>query len=98
MAEYAYNNSVHATIQTSPFAAMFDEIPKWEDALADARDDEVPAAKKRAEEVIGMREVLEKRLAEAAQTQAKYYDRKHLPKTYSVGDKVYLNVKNIKST
>ena len=98
MAEYAYNNSRHAVTQMSPFQAIFGEVPRWEEALADVREDEVPAARRRAEDVSAMKAKLEARLAEAAQTQAKYYNRKHLPKTYNIGDKVYLNMKYIKST
>lgn len=49
---------------------MFGATPMWEESLAGDREDEVPAAKKHAENVIGMKAGLEARLAGAAQTQA----------------------------
>ena len=42
-----------------------------------------------------MKVKLEMRSNEAAQTQVRYYDRKHLPRTYIVGDKIHFNMKHI---
>ena len=54
-------------------------------------------AKTRALNIAGMRERLETRLKKAQKTQAKYYNKKHIPRTFKAGDKIYLNSKNIKS-
>ena len=58
----------------------------------------MPAARVRAEEAMVLRDTLTKHLEEARQNQAKYYNEKHLPISYRVGDKVMLNAKNIKTT
>ena len=52
----------------------------------------------RAVNLLAMQQNLEKRLAKAVALQAKYYDLKHFPRTFAVGDFVYLNSKNIDST
>ena len=45
-----------------------------------------------------IRKYLERRLAKAVVSQAKYYNSKHVAREYNVGDSVYLNSKNINST
>ena len=80
------------------FEAIFGEAPKWGDEILIEKGSEVPASRVLATEIIDKRKHLEKLLQTASSTQAKYYDQKHIPKTYNVGDKVLLNAKNIKST
>ena len=62
------------------------------------QDVEVPAARERAVNLLAMQQNLEKRLAKAVALQAKYYNSKHFPRTFAVGDFVYLNSKNIDLT
>ena len=45
-----------------------------------------------------MRKALERRLAKAVALQTKFYNAKHLSRSYNVGEFVYLNSKNIDST
>ena len=45
-----------------------------------------------------MRNKLKAQVKKAVKQQAKYYNAKHKPQSYKVGDIVYLNSKNIKST
>jgi hypothetical protein len=97
VAEYAYNNSCHSVIKMSPFEAIYGEAPRWED-FQEREGAEVPAARNRTLDLTRFRDILSQRLEEARQTQAKYYDQKHIPHTYKVGDKVLLNAKNIKTT
>ena len=52
-------------------------------------------AKERVKHVHDIREALEQRYQYIAKTQAKYYDAKHKPQTYNVGDLVMLSTKNL---
>ena len=98
IAEFAYNNSLHSVINMTPFEAMFGEASKWEDNILEARESETPAARLRAVNMLKQREKLRKLLNEAVNSQAKFYNENHMPKTYKVGEKVLLSAKNIKST
>jgi transposase InsO family protein len=97
VAEYAYNNSWHSVIKMSPFTALYrdGDTPRWEDQIQEDPEKDVPAARARAEEATKLRDQLYKRLEEARSNQAKYYDEKHTPRTFNVGDKVLLNSRNI---
>ena len=57
---------------------------------------EAPAACEYAEQMIAIRELLQKCLRTAAEVQAKYYNKSHIAKTYNVRDMVLLLTKNIK--
>ena len=57
----------------------------------------VPAAKVRTEEVARMHKLLEAKWQTTFAYTSKHYDKKHTPWTFSVGDKVWLNGKNIKT-
>ena len=80
---------------------MFGETGRWEDVIRDNKDTEVPAARTRAIGLAAMRGKLEAHVRKAVEAQARYYNTK-LPsasrKSFKVGDMVYLNSKNIKST
>jgi hypothetical protein len=45
--------------------------------------------------MVAERELLAERWQSAVESQARYYNRKHLPKSYRVGDQVMLSTKNI---
>ena len=99
LAEFSYNNSCHATTGVSPFFAWTGtngRLDVEEDDLPDTVPN-VPAAKDRAEGLKMMRRDLEVRYRSAVVTQAKYYNRKRSPITLSVGDKVLLSAKNIRT-
>ena len=98
MAEYAYNNSVHKTTDVSPFQSLYAEVPKWDKYIQDKDKNKVPAAQNRALNLMTMQGKLEAQVKKAVETQAKYYNAKHKPRTYNVGDMVYLNSKNITLT
>ena len=101
MAEFAYNNMEHAFTGVSPFFAMTgrhlrieeDLAPKLKKGIAD-----IPAARERATQIQEMRNVLQDRWKEAVKTQAHYHDGKTTPRTYRVGDKVWLSGKHIRTT
>jgi transposase InsO family protein len=95
-AEFSYNNSTHASTGMSPFFALLGYNPKIGDYIEDdVPGGEVPAVRERAERIIARRAELEKRLRDAATYQAKWYNKKHQPKTYTIGDWVMLSTKNL---
>ena len=56
----------------------------------------VPSVRAYAEEVAKIRKLLEAKWQATLAYASKHYDKKHAPRTFSVGDKVWLNGKNIK--
>ncbi len=97
MAEFTYNNACHSSLEVSPHYALTGRDAELDVELAPMVP-EVPAARDRAEALADMRKSLATRLQEAAKTQARYADRKTQPRSYRVGDKVYLSGRNIKTT
>ena len=98
MAEFAYNNSIHASTGVTPFFAMHGFHPRMEDHIPEGAELDVPAAKDRIESVLVMRKELEARWQEAVKTQATYYDEKRTPRNYAVGQQVWLSAQNIRTT
>ena len=98
LAEFAYNNSPLASRnQKSPFELLMGYAPIIHYDIEDnSRLREVPAAIERAERLNKDREELEKLWLKASETQAKYYNQKHTPKVYKVGDLVLLTTENLK--
>jgi hypothetical protein len=82
----------------SLFQALYAEFTKWKNTIQTAKNAKMLAVKLRAEHALSMRLQLEKSWMFASIEQFKYYDAKHTSKIYAVSDKVYLCVKNIKST
>jgi hypothetical protein len=80
------------------FQALYVEFTKWNNTIQTAKNAEMLAVKLRAKHAFFMRLQLEKNWMFASIKQFKYYDAKHTSKIYAVSDKVYLCVKNIKST
>jgi len=98
LAEFTYNNSTHSTIGTTPFYALYGFHPQItvHPHTAAADQPEVPGAELRAQRLREEREELDKRWAAAVAQQAKYYNQKHTPKTFKVGDRVMLLAKNLR--
>ena len=74
---------------------MFAEPTRWEDVIRNNKDTEVPEARKKAIDLAAMRGKLEAQVKKTVEQQAKYYNAKHKPQSYKIGDMVYLNSKNI---
>jgi len=99
MAEFAYNNSRHASTAVSPFYAVHGRNANFPGAPEDGRlEREVPSAIERVERMRSAREQLEEHLRAAQQSQKKYYDQHHTPMAFKPGDMVLLNCKNLKLT
>jgi hypothetical protein len=101
LSEFAYNHSVHASTGVTPFYAERMVHPSIEEAVHDVPADgsvpDVPDAKARAEQMVELRALLEKRWREATATQRKYADRRTKPREFAVGEMVWLSGKNIRT-
>lgn len=80
------------------FEAFFEEKLSWGNTVHKQRDFNVPMVLSQAVNLLAMHKFVEKCLAKATATQAKYYNKKHLSCSYNVGKFVYLNSKNINLT
>ena len=98
LAKFVYNNSVYSSTGIAPFIAMYGKKLIGTNKIKDERLKDVPSTKTRALNIAKMREKLEARLKKAQKAQTKYYNKKHMPRTFKAGDKIYFNSKNIKST
>jgi hypothetical protein len=97
LAEFTYNNSVHSTTGLTPFYALYGYHPDIRANIeADVPGGEAPNARLRVEQLQAEREELAKRWDNAMQAQKKWYDKKHTPMTFALGDKVMLLAKNIR--
>ena len=97
MAEYVHNNSLNSTLNMSPFFALYGYHPELEyDVGDDDHQEGVPAAEERIVQLLTARESMENRWKTAVESQKKYYDKKHKPQQFKVGDLVLLSTKNLK--
>lgn len=95
-AEFAYNNSAHASHGESPFFTVYGYHPEFNLLVADdSHEERVPDARERIETIQKLRKTLETKLQQAADYQATYYNRNHKPLAFKSGDKVWLSMKNI---
>jgi len=95
-AEFAYNNSDHASLGCSPFFALYGFHPRIDiDVESDVPGGEVPAAAERAKQVTAMREELAQQLRRAVEYQAVWYNKRHAPMHFATGQWVLLSSKNI---
>ena len=96
-AQFAYNVSVHSTIGKSPWEAAYGSFPSLPATVEDdSTEGEAPAAKITAEEVAKDHADLMARWNSAAEATAKYYNRKHTPMHYKIGDLVMLSSKHVR--
>jgi transposase InsO family protein len=97
LAQFAYNNSRNHTTQMSPNRLLhgFDcEIRI--DVADNVIERRIPAAKDRVEKLHKLRQELRLRLVEAQERMATYYNARHVPKQFKIGDLVKLSTKNLK--
>jgi hypothetical protein len=97
MAQHVYNNSKHASTGLSPSEALMG----YRGDLAinvekEYPEGNAPEAQRRAERMAETRQRLQENLRKAFETQKHYYDKKHQPISFQVGDWVMLNSKNLR--
>jgi hypothetical protein len=98
IAEFAYNNAYRNDLNTSPFYTVLGYHPSFRyDAGDSAFEGEVPAAKERIQRIHDLRESFQKRLEQASQSRAIYYNKKHQPMKFKKGDLVLVSTKNLRT-
>jgi hypothetical protein len=96
MAEFSYNNSVHAATQQTPFFINYGQHP-WtgEDTRREVRNESATEFANRMKKV---RQEAKAALRQAAERMKDQYDKHARPSIeYSPGDKVYLESTNLKT-
>ena len=89
-------NSKHSVLGVSPFYALYGYNPTVHyEVEDDFNEGKVPSARERIKTLHNLQEKLAEHLEKAAETQAKYYNRKHEPKRFKLGDLVLLSTKEL---
>jgi hypothetical protein len=96
LAEFAYNNSQQSSTGMSPFRACYGFAPRIQNIEDDVPGGEAPLAKERIEMLARERVLLSTHLRSAQEYQKKFYDTKHLPRQFQIGDRVMIRSRNIK--
>jgi hypothetical protein len=96
LAEFAINNAHQSSLKCSPFYANYGYNPTFSIDLKKSSLS-VPVANELAERLSEMHDVLRDNLILAQNQQAKYYDAKHKPLQFDIGDMVWLLSTNIKT-
>jgi len=96
LAEFVYNNSDQASIRSSPFYVLYGYNPQIRYDTTDLQRAKVPVAKDRVLEVTRARAALKTHWKHAAEAQAKYYNKNHIPIQFKTGSLVLLSTKNLR--
>jgi hypothetical protein len=99
LAEFVYNNSIHASTGVIPFFAekcyhLSILATVWA-IIAHRSVPNIPDTKAPVEKLVALQAAIEQRWKEVTTTQRKYADRCTKPSKVEVGDKVWLSSKNI---
>lgn len=97
LAEFSYNNTIQASIETTPFYALYGYDPRFS-AEIPLINNNVPKANERITHLQQVREDLKFYLESAQDNQAKYYNKKVKEMEFEVNQEVMLNKKFIKTT
>jgi hypothetical protein len=100
LAQFAYNNSRHASTRMTPFFSMYGMHPRMHSVLPTVRGTRriLPserAADNYAIKLEELRERLKRNILDAQERQSKYAKGKEM--TFNIGDKVWLSTKHIKT-
>ena len=98
LAAFAYNNAFHEAIQMSPFEAMHGHSLDTRQGIEDdPTKGEIPTAKQNAQNIVEVQKRLEESWRKTKESQAKWYNQTHHPRSFSPKDFVLLSSKNIKT-
>jgi hypothetical protein len=99
VAEFAYNDSVHATTNTTPFRANYGIDPRSADwPIQPLSEGESPLGFGLAAKVLAIQSECKKKIIAANAYQKEYADKKRLPIPFEVGDQVLVSNRHIRST
>ena len=97
LAEFVYNNMENSSTKTSPFFAMYGTHPKC--TLTIVEESNNPRAEDFAKQIEDVRAVLKANLKTAQEQYKRSYDKHAIAApNFQVGDKVWLNRRNIRTT
>ena len=97
LAQYSYNNSRNHTTGRSPNWFMHGTDCEMRLHIADNTPrGRIPAAKDRVEKLHELRQDLRTRLTKANERMSHYYNQRHVPKQFRVGELIKLSTKNLK--
>ena len=97
LVEFVYQNSVQFTIECSSFFCMYDYNSEIRyEVENDIIKEKVLAASERVKILLEFREALTERWQKVADSQTKYYNKKHMIKEFNKNDLIMLFIKNIK--
>jgi len=99
VAEFAYNDSLHATIRTTPFQANYGMAPRGADwPSMPLGQGESPLGLQVATKVLALQRECKKKILAANAYQEAYQNKSRLPIPFGVGDQVMVSNRHIKST
>ena len=97
-AEFAYNNSVHSSINVFSYKAMYGWNFKFVEKMQiSCTKLQIPAAWKCVKNVITLKKNLKNKWQLAQKQQTKNYNKRHIIQKYCVKNKIWFNAKNIRS-
>ena len=98
LAEFAYNNTPHDSIKISPNEARYGITLDTRQGIEDdPLRREIPLAKSRANNIVKIRQELERTWRKTKEIQTNWYNKNHKPRSFKVKDSVLLSSKNIKT-
>lgn len=97
-AEFVCNNAINATTKMSPFQALMGYNPTISRRVGDDafRGKMHPNAVERVQKLESLRQELRRHWDEAVASHKRFYDRKHVERTFKRGDLVLLSTQNLK--
>jgi hypothetical protein len=96
LAEFSYNNSINSTTQMTPFVANQGYHPQFSTLVTNTST--VPAAEERAKQIDITLAELRSTLKFSQETYSSYANDHRQPHNFKIGDLVFLNRRNIKTT